>query len=247
MIDFKKSVAFTLAETLIVMGIIGVVAALTIPNLNQATGEKEKVARVKKLYSNLEDAIGRTEAIYGPLSEWDTANLTGTVLTGRMSEFMKHSKECSSSFSGCFASGISAYSSSGTAPDVANNAASFVTADGSSVGVVSAAPRTVVGQNGTTSVVDGGLVVYIDIDGPNKGENKVGKDVFQFYLNSPDYLLTPAGRGSYGTDVTDCTTNSNCTGWVVDYDNLDYTKTGSDGKTCSTGSVVLNASKTSCK
>ncbi|MGN0019052.1 MAG: type II secretion system protein [Candidatus Gastranaerophilaceae bacterium] len=231
MIDFKKSVAFTLAETLIVMGIIGVVAALTIPNLNQATGEKEKVARVKKLYSNLEDAIGRTEAIYGPLSEWDTANLTGTVLTGRMSEFMKHSKECSSSFSGCFASSISAYSSSGTAPDVANNAASFVTADGSSVGVVDS----------------GNLIVYIDIDGPNKGENKVGKDVFQFYLNSPDYLLTPAGRGSYDTDVTDCTTNSNCTGWVVDYDNLDYTKTGSDGKTCSTGSVVLNSSKTSCK
>lgn len=29
-----KKIAFTLAETLIVMGIIGVVAALTIPNLN---------------------------------------------------------------------------------------------------------------------------------------------------------------------------------------------------------------------
>ena len=44
--DFlKKGLAFTLAETLVVMGIIGVVAALTIPNLNQATGEKEIVAR----------------------------------------------------------------------------------------------------------------------------------------------------------------------------------------------------------
>ena len=31
----NKYIAFTLAETLIVMGIIGVVAALTIPNLNQ--------------------------------------------------------------------------------------------------------------------------------------------------------------------------------------------------------------------
>ena len=29
-----KAIAFTLAETLVVMGIIGVVAALTIPNLN---------------------------------------------------------------------------------------------------------------------------------------------------------------------------------------------------------------------
>lgn len=44
----KKLIAFTLAETLIVMGIIGVVAALTLPNLNSSTGDKEKVVKVKK-------------------------------------------------------------------------------------------------------------------------------------------------------------------------------------------------------
>lgn len=65
----KKLLAFTLAETLIVMGIIGVVAALTIPNLNSSTADKEKVAKLQKVYSNLEDAIGRVEATYGPISE----------------------------------------------------------------------------------------------------------------------------------------------------------------------------------
>ncbi len=54
--------AFTLAETLIVMGIIGVVAALTLPNLNSSTGDKEKVVKLKKIYSNLEDAFGRAKA-----------------------------------------------------------------------------------------------------------------------------------------------------------------------------------------
>ena len=44
----NSKLAFTLAETLIVMGVIGVVAALTLPNLNQSTGNKEKVAKVKK-------------------------------------------------------------------------------------------------------------------------------------------------------------------------------------------------------
>ena len=48
----KKVVAFTLAETLIVMGIIGIISALTLPNLNSSTGEKEKLAKVKKLYQN---------------------------------------------------------------------------------------------------------------------------------------------------------------------------------------------------
>ena len=37
----KKNLAFTLAEVLIVIGIIGVVAALTLPNLNHATGDKD--------------------------------------------------------------------------------------------------------------------------------------------------------------------------------------------------------------
>ena len=45
-----RPLAFTLAEVLIVIGIIGVVAALTLPNLNHATGDKEKVTKVKKIY-----------------------------------------------------------------------------------------------------------------------------------------------------------------------------------------------------
>lgn len=68
-LSIKRFFAFTLAETLIVMGIIGVVAALTIPNLNSSTADKEKVAKLKKVYSNLEDAVGRAEAVYGPMSD----------------------------------------------------------------------------------------------------------------------------------------------------------------------------------
>ena len=62
--------AFTLAETLVVMGIIGVVAALTIPNLNQSTGDREKVTKLKKVYANLTDTFGRATAVYGPIDEW---------------------------------------------------------------------------------------------------------------------------------------------------------------------------------
>mgnify|MGYP002706498919 FL=1 len=52
------------------MSIIGVVAALTIPNLNSSTADKEKVAKLQKIYSNLNDAFGRAEAVYGPFAEW---------------------------------------------------------------------------------------------------------------------------------------------------------------------------------
>ena len=66
----KKFIAFTLAETLIVMGIIGIVSALTLLNLNSSIGEKEKVTKVKKIYQNLNDAYGRAQAVYGPIDEW---------------------------------------------------------------------------------------------------------------------------------------------------------------------------------
>ncbi|MBR1681134.1 type II secretion system protein [bacterium] len=85
----KKILAFTLAETLIVMGIIGVVAALTLPNLNSSTGDKEKVAKLQKIYSNLSDAVGRTQAVYGPRTGW-----TNKSFADRMEDFLKISKKC---------------------------------------------------------------------------------------------------------------------------------------------------------
>ena len=86
-----KALAFTLAETLIVMGIIGVVAALTIPNLNSSTADKEKVAKLQKIYSNLNDAVGRATAVYGPMEGW----WNGTddyMLAERLTDFLKYSK-----------------------------------------------------------------------------------------------------------------------------------------------------------
>ena len=53
--SLKKS-AFTLAEVLITLGIIGVVAALTIPSLIQKYEEKQTVSQVKKAYSEISQA-----------------------------------------------------------------------------------------------------------------------------------------------------------------------------------------------
>ena len=82
-LTIRKAFAFTLAETLIVMGIIGVVAALTIPNLNSSTADKEKVAKLNKVYSNLQDAFGRAEAVYGPYNEWFQTDITMDTQTTR--------------------------------------------------------------------------------------------------------------------------------------------------------------------
>ena len=56
--------AFTLAEVLITMVVIGVVAAITVPSLLLTTEKKENVARYKKALSTINQAINRNYALH---------------------------------------------------------------------------------------------------------------------------------------------------------------------------------------
>src|SRR5574344_362497 len=66
-----KKLAFTLAEVLIVLGIIGVVAAMTIPTLMQKYRESKIETSLKKFYTNVNQAIKLSELDNGAQSDWD--------------------------------------------------------------------------------------------------------------------------------------------------------------------------------
>ena len=74
----KKRVAFTLAEVLITLGIIGVVAALTLPMLVQNYKKTETVSRLKKFYSTMSQAIMMSELENGPAGDWEYISMTGS-------------------------------------------------------------------------------------------------------------------------------------------------------------------------
>lgn len=59
----KKHTGFTLAEVLITLGIIGVVAAMTIPTLMSNTGKSEFKTAVKKMISVINQAVTMSVAI----------------------------------------------------------------------------------------------------------------------------------------------------------------------------------------
>lgn len=61
----KAKFGFTLAEVLITLGIIGVVAALTIPNLLAHYQKQQTVIKLKKIYSNLQQSIRMATEEYG--------------------------------------------------------------------------------------------------------------------------------------------------------------------------------------
>ena len=72
---FKK-VAFTLAEILITLGIIGVVAALTISNVIQDYQKKQTVVQLRKVYNDINNAVKLSEIDNGPMSQWDYVQTT---------------------------------------------------------------------------------------------------------------------------------------------------------------------------
>ncbi len=62
---FYKKVAFTLAEVLITLGIIGVVAAMTLPSLIQNYQKKALATQTQKFYSMMSQAVKQYMADYG--------------------------------------------------------------------------------------------------------------------------------------------------------------------------------------
>ena len=62
--------AFTLAEVLITLAIIGVIAAITIPTLIQKCQKQVVETRLKKVYSVMNQAIQMAEAEYGAKEMW---------------------------------------------------------------------------------------------------------------------------------------------------------------------------------
>ncbi|MBR1942349.1 type II secretion system protein [bacterium] len=232
--------AFTLAETLIVMGIIGVVAALTLPNLNSSTGDKEKVAKVKKIYSNLNDAMGRAIAVYGPYSEWASQKLetnpfqeaSMSTIMQRMSDFLKISKSCSNSdTSNCIDFNIP----KGFNPILSGEG--VLLADGTGLWI-----------EGLAKGVD--VQITVDIDGPKKGPNIFGKDKFYFIIDKDTGEIYPRGYN----DLTDITIINSvvkngyyAAAWIMQYDNADYLKTDSSGKCTNNTSIVLSTTNTTCR
>ena len=73
-ISLKQKTAFTLAEVLITLGIIGVVAALTMPALIQNYNHSVTETRLKKFYSVMNQAILQSIVDNGEVETWSYFN-----------------------------------------------------------------------------------------------------------------------------------------------------------------------------
>ena len=70
-LKFYTKSAFTLAEILITLGVIGVLASITLPTVIKHHQQQEVVSKLKKFHSIMNQAIRLSEAENGSCVNWD--------------------------------------------------------------------------------------------------------------------------------------------------------------------------------
>ncbi len=175
---FKK--AFTLAEVLITLGIIGVVAAMTIPNLISSYQKRQTVVRLKKAYSVVQQAIRLSQDDNGGVESWDTTLKGSAFFNMYLANYVKVMNEYTSAELKTLAPRTLLNGATYTGTTYNSNTAShFTLLDGSMVSM------------NLNSAGESGLWVAIDINGLAK-PNRVGRDTFLFFVSS-EYGLRPLG------------------------------------------------------
>mgnify|MGYP002536050920 CR=1 FL=1 len=176
----KKNTGFTLAEVLITLGIIGVVAAMTIPMLITNYQKKQVAAQLKESYSIFQQAVKLSEDDNGGFDSWDTT-LTGKAFFEKyMQNYVKSMNVYSTSELNKLAPRkiLNGSNYTGTTYN-GRNSCHFTLINGSMITI------------NLNSAVDNGMWVGIDVNGLSK-PNRIGRDTFLFFL-SPQYGLRPLG------------------------------------------------------
>lgn len=231
-----KKNGFTLAEVLITLGIIGIVAAMTLPSLIQKQNEKVAITQLKKAYSVFSQAYLMAVANEGPADSWDIGvndSAAGALkLYNIFKPYLLKVQDCGGN-SGCFYNGNykalfapSLYRRWQLGGQVDFSKGKLP--DGISFAFWSAGS----GCNYNTSVSNSGSLsricgeIWVDVNG-DKNPNQAGVDLFMFQI-SKDGIL-PAGMKDHNSSVHFCkykdassTNGVACTAWAIAKGNMDY-------------------------
>lgn len=170
--------AFTLAEVLITLGIIGIVAALTMPSLMTKFHQKKMETQFKKAYSALQQALYSIDPdIYATLSSY-AGNTDTDFFTDLYSKYkVINNKDVSRMYHGQ----VKTYTKKEGSYNQCAQMPSRIATDGSSIG-------------GMYNCF--GNWIVIDTNGPKAAPNAMGHDIFYFFLSNKGKLI-PIGAKDY--------------------------------------------------
>ena len=197
--------AFTLAEVLVTVGIIGVVAAMTVPNLMENYQRQSYITQLRKVYSELSQAAEHA------MSDSHSPRLYETIAmrNGRVNflqTYFKINQTCdANNLTDCFADSYT------TIGGEAYRLKDLVSTE-SACGVVA---------SGYTICLNGHFAA-LDING-KQGPNVLGRDLFGFFLNNDGSITsgmdpsTSTTESCVGGGYDACFAKILNDGWVMDY------------------------------
>lgn len=188
-LSFKQG--FTLAEVLITLGIIGIVASMTLPALVNKYQKQQTVAQLQKVYSLIAQAIKNAERDYESPAYWDYSLSSSDFNNKYIKPYFKVIKEYKTSE---FPSGYHTYGTDGKLHDgffdYFHNP-KIVLNDGTMITI----------QTNQTADKKRYVVFIIDLNGFKK-PNQYGKDLFAISVQ-PDGGMLPYGVGTVDGGTTE--------------------------------------------
>lgn len=159
--------AFTLAEVLVTLGIIGVVSAMTVPTLMQNHQRKTYVVQLHKVYNEAQQAALQYITDKNAIDLKEAGLISTEAAADWVKTYFKVVNDCGTDYSPCFADEYKLMNGESKGQLIPAEMRKFVLASGASIGVIG---RT----NAKTSF-------YVDTNG-RKGPNIVGRDIFPLLL-----------------------------------------------------------------
>ncbi len=190
----KKLIAFTLAEVLIVMGIIGVVAEMTIPGLVIETHKSQGLTGLKKAYTIMNQTLNTMAQDLGCTGDITCIfdSYDNDIMGAKFTKYLKTTKICPYGTAGCFPNIIaikydgSSRTSGYSTADV--HSYRFITKDGMAFDMA----NPISGCSGYADLPTGCFLnIYVDVNGLN-APNAFGLDVF-YFLITKDKGFIPYG------------------------------------------------------
>ena len=214
--------AFTLAAVLITLGIIGIVAAMTIPTLIQRYREIRTISILKETQSIFSQALKMATNEYGDVDGWGLKYSSNpndaVIIADKLRPYIKIAVDCGTTdLNGNCVS--KAYKSLNGVDWVSyHSSTSYYKVklmNGSSIWWRSA------NDGETASSLDYQFVIFIDTNGASL-PNTWGKDLFSFYVYSNS--LKPLGDpyDEYKNTCKLSSTGVGCTYYVLTQNNMNY-------------------------
>ena len=191
------SSAFTLAEVLVTLGIIGVVSAMTVPSLMQNYQRQSYVTQLHKVYNEFEQALVRYQNDKNAVSISEAGLTTAAEMNDFITKYFKVVQTCSDALTPCYFDGYKTINGGSVNATVGT---SHVLASGVSL-------RLIKSEQGNKLAN-----LMVDING-QKGPNILGRDLFFFALyknGRVDDYNDETADAPLTKDQRDSSYNNNC-------------------------------------